>query len=105
MPWRGQPQKQQRLRKGNEDVRGWDSMLSRRFSRLLIALCIWAALPAIARATVTLPSLFSDGMVLQRNMPVHIWGKASKGERVSLSFRGETKSALPDVLGYWNIYL
>ncbi|MEW6073492.1 MAG: sialate O-acetylesterase [Planctomycetota bacterium] len=37
-----------------------------------------------ARADVRLPSLFSDGMVLQRDSLAPIWGWAAPGERVSL---------------------
>ncbi|WP_237073711.1 hypothetical protein [Mucilaginibacter mali] len=36
-------------------------------------------------AQVKLPRLISDGMVLQRDKPVHIWGWASPGEKVAIS--------------------
>ena len=28
------------------------------------------------QAKVTLPAIYSDGMVLQRNQPIRIWGQA-----------------------------
>ena len=40
---------------------------------------------------VTLPSLFSDHMVLQREMPIVIWGWADPGEGVQVRF-GEKKA-------------
>jgi sialate O-acetylesterase len=70
---------------------------------VLVTFC--AALSSVAHAKVALPSLFSDGMVLQRDMPIHVWGKAEPDEKVTVAFRGETKSAVTDSLGYWNVDL
>jgi sialate O-acetylesterase len=58
-----------------------------------------------ARAEVTLPSLLADQMVVQRGLPVHVWGKASEHESVSVTFRGETQSTTADDLGRWSLYL
>lgn len=58
-----------------------------------------------SQAEVTLPSLLADHMVLQRGLPVHVWGKASEHESVSVTFRGETQSATADDLGRWSLYL
>jgi sialate O-acetylesterase len=56
-------------------------------------------------ADVRLPAMFSDHMVVQRQRPVHVWGMADRAEAVSVSFRGETKSAVADYLGRWEVYL
>lgn len=56
-------------------------------------------------AQVKLPSLLSDGMVVQRDLPAHFWGMATPGERVTVRFRNQEKSATADVLGHWNIYM
>jgi len=58
-----------------------------------------------ARAEVHLPALFADHMVVQRNMPVHVWGSASPEEPVTVTFRGETKQSIADELGRWSVYL
>jgi sialate O-acetylesterase len=58
-----------------------------------------------ARAEVKLPTLLADHMVVQRDVPVHVWGKAAPGETVAVTFRGETKSAVADGLGQFNLYL
>jgi sialate O-acetylesterase len=58
-----------------------------------------------ARADVTLPGLFSDHMVVQRGLPVHVWGKAAPGESVTVTFRGESRSTSPGELGEWSVYL
>jgi sialate O-acetylesterase len=44
-------------------------------------------------------------MVLQRDAPVHIWGHASAGESVTVSFRGEQQTAEGDRLGRWSVWL
>ena len=58
-----------------------------------------------AEAEVKLPSLLTDHMVVQRGLPVHMWGKAAEHESVSVTFRGETRSATADDLGRWSLYL
>ncbi|WP_144604945.1 sialate O-acetylesterase [Algoriphagus algorifonticola] len=49
-------------------------------------------------SVVTLPSVLSDGMVLQRDKPVTIWGKGIPGEKVRVSIAGSISSGkvLPD---------
>ena len=44
-------------------------------------------------------------MVVQRGLPVHLWGMASAHENVSATFRGETESTIADELGRWSLYL
>ena len=43
-------------------------------------------LSASAFAQLRLPRLVSDGMVLQRNADVKVWGWASPGEKVAVRF-------------------
>jgi sialate O-acetylesterase len=56
-------------------------------------------------AEIKLPYLIADHMVLQRDLPVHIWGKADPGEPVTATFRGASRTAITDALGRWSIYL
>jgi len=70
-------------------------------SLLLLALLPCALLPA----QVTLPKILSSHMVVQRNLPVHVWGLATPGEQVSVTFRGETSAATAGSLGRWSVYL
>lgn len=60
---------------------------------------------AQARAQVVLPKVLASHMVVQRDLPVHVWGMAAPGEPVSVSFRGETESATASELGRWGLYL
>jgi len=47
-----------------------------------------------AWAEVSLPKIFSDGMVLQRQMKVPVWGWGKDGEAVTVEFNGQSKSAV-----------
>lgn len=49
--------------------------------------------------------LFSDHMVLQRNAKVPVWGWASPGTKVQVSFAGQTKTATAGVDGKWMVRL
>lgn len=56
-------------------------------------------------ADVRLPALVSNNMVLQRNKPLHIWGWADKGEKVSISFLNGTYKATAAANGKWEATL
>lgn len=77
-------------------------MQSRRGYAFAAAL-LFASISAFSE--VRLPAMFSDHMVVQRQRPVHVWGRADRDEAVSVSFRGETKSTISDALGRWEVYL
>jgi sialate O-acetylesterase len=52
-----------------------------------------------------MPSFFSDNMVLQRDIPLNVWGWASPGENVNVSFAGQTLSSTADNAGRWETKL
>jgi sialate O-acetylesterase len=56
-------------------------------------------------AQVKLPALISDGMVLQRDAAIKIWGWAAKGEKLTLGFNNKTYDAVADADGKWMITL
>jgi len=58
-----------------------------------------------ACAYVGLATPFGDHMVLQREMPVPVWGTADAGEQVSVSFARQTKTAVADKNGAWSVKL
>ncbi|WP_022824489.1 sialate O-acetylesterase [Hymenobacter norwichensis] len=58
-----------------------------------------------ATAQVRLPRLVSNGMVLQREQPVRIWGWAAKGEKVSVAFQGKSYQATTGPDGQWHVSL
>jgi sialate O-acetylesterase len=67
--------------------------------------CFLLAIPFLLHADVTLPAVLAEHMVIQRGLPVHVWGKATPDEAVTVSFRGESKSTKADAFGHFTIYL
>ncbi|MCD8289488.1 MAG: sialate O-acetylesterase [Prevotella sp.] len=70
---------------------------------VVFAACI--CLPLCAEAKVVLPALISDGMVLQRDVPNKLWGKADAGETVTVRFLKKTYTAAADENGDWSVVL
>lgn len=58
-------------------------------------------------AKVSLPSLFQDGMVLQQNTYVSIWGNASAGESIEVlgSWDSVATSTFADTKGQWLVQI
>ncbi|MDW8851393.1 sialate O-acetylesterase [Flavobacterium sp. MMLR14_040] len=59
----------------------------------------------MANANVRMPLLFSDGMVLQRNKEIPVWGWAEANEKVEVRFNKQTKTIQADKDGKWMIKL
>ncbi|MHC0446657.1 sialate O-acetylesterase [Flavobacterium sp. 3-218] len=59
----------------------------------------------IANANVRMPLLFSDGMVLQRNKQIPIWGFADANESVEVHFNKQIKKTTADKNGKWTLNL
>lgn len=58
-----------------------------------------------AHGNVTLPKIFTDNMVLQRDAPIHVWGWASPGETVKVVLNGKTVSVKTARNGKWLVKL
>ena len=56
-------------------------------------------------AKVQLPRLFQSGMVLQRNKPIPVWGKADPQEKVILRWNKRQYATVADDAGRWRIDL
>ncbi|HJZ40660.1 MAG TPA: sialate O-acetylesterase [Bacteroidales bacterium] len=56
-------------------------------------------------ANVTLPRIFSDNMVLQRDMHVPVWGHADPGEIVKAALGVHIAQTTADENGHWKLYL
>ncbi len=70
---------------------------------VLIGVCL--LLPLSAMATVSVPSIIGDHMVLQQGKPLPIWGKAAPGESVTVTFAGKSAKATADAKGLWKVSL
>ncbi|WP_193161941.1 sialate O-acetylesterase [Microbulbifer hainanensis] len=73
--------------------------------RALLPILAGLLFSAPLQAEVRLPRLVGDGMVLQRNTPLKIWGWADPGEKVTLQFRQKRYSATADAKGDWQVTL
>jgi sialate O-acetylesterase len=60
---------------------------------------------ATIKAEISLPQLFSDHVVLQRDVEVPIWGWASPEEAVTISIAGQVIKTLADKNGEWRLKL
>jgi len=77
---------------------------------VLAACCVLAAaaepMPAVQpKPAIGLGSPFSDNAILQRQMPVPVWGWSKPGSKVTVAFAGQAKSATADKRGKWRVAL
>jgi len=56
-------------------------------------------------ANVKLPLLFNDGMVLQRNKPIPVWGWADANEKIEIHFNNQIIKTKADKNGKWIVKL
>ncbi|MCX6872700.1 MAG: sialate O-acetylesterase [Verrucomicrobia bacterium] len=63
------------------------------------------SLISTAYAEVRLPRLLSDNMVLQRDMPIPIWGWANPNEKVTVRLGKSSASATAGTNGQWSVKL
>lgn len=70
----------------------------------LVTVAVLLTVAVTASATLQLPALFSDNMVLQQGTPVTVWGWANDGDVVTVKFRGQTVSTTAQNLK-WSLKL
>ena len=59
----------------------------------------------LSAASLRLPAVFGDHIVLQRAKPVPVWGEAEAGAKVTVAFGGQKKSAVAGADGRWMVKL
>ncbi|MGI5830998.1 MAG: sialate O-acetylesterase [Thermoguttaceae bacterium] len=69
------------------------------FCTVVLSLC------STIRADVAMTKVFTDNAVLQRDMPVRVWGTADAAEKVTVTFGGQTKESVADQDGVWSVML
>ncbi|PMQ03225.1 hypothetical protein DyAD56_21110 [Dyella sp. AD56] len=69
------------------------------------SLALLLSLPVAAQAKLELPLMFSQGAVLQRDMPMHVWGWSTPGAQVTVGFDGAHATAKADAKGRWDATL
>lgn len=61
------------------------------------------ALQASCCGDITLPKIFSDHMVLQRNSAVTIWGMAEPAQKLVITLADHKSTATADPSGHWSV--
>ncbi len=69
----------------------------------VVAFLVVLAVPV--SADIRLPSVFGDGMVLQRDMKLPVWGWAAPGESVVVRLGDAEAKAIADADGRWQVAL
>lgn len=72
--------------------------------RRLNGLLIFLFLSISVYAQVSLPHVFSDHMVLQREKPIPVWGWATPGANLTISFAGQKVSTVAGEDGKWMVH-
>ena len=67
-------------------------------------LCCSLLLAFTAHGAVKPNSLFADNCVLQRGLPVPVWGAAATGEKITVTFAGQTVTTIA-TNGVWKVWL
>lgn len=77
-----------------------------RFWKLVAGAGLLSLLPCLSQAKVTLPALFADGMVLQQQSQVAIWGttdQRGKNVEVKTSWNNRSYRTQADADGRWQV--
>lgn len=70
-----------------------------------VAIVILLGILQLVSAQIKLAKIFSDNMIIQRDQPIHIWGKADPGKDIVVSFGSEGGSTKVKADSTWGIYL
>jgi sialate O-acetylesterase len=80
--------------------------MPRKARAVLFALLGLVASAPAASAAVELPSFFSEHMVLQRDLPIPVWGRAAPGEKVTVKLGTQAAvTATTAADGTWKVKL
>jgi sialate O-acetylesterase len=78
-------------------------MVIKKMKRILFLITL--LISSFVHCQIKLPRLISDGMVLQRDRAVKIWGWASPNEKIELDFNQKKYNAIASNEGKWTITL
>lgn len=72
---------------------------------LMFTAAVLLMMGSIVRAEVKLPEVISNNMVLQKDIPLPIWGWADAGEEVTVTLGATSEKATADAAGKWKVKL
>lgn len=73
--------------------------------RALLLVAVLLELGVTAHGAVSVSDLFADHMVLQRGVPLRLWGHADATENVMVTLNGQTATTSADTDGNWKVEL
>ena len=73
--------------------------------KTFLFLCVFAMICTLCNAEVRLPQIFQNGMVLQRGMPIPVWGQGDPQETITVTLNRKSCTTTADVNGYWRVNL
>jgi sialate O-acetylesterase len=71
----------------------------------LYGVILLALFTGTSHADVSLPNIFSDNMVIQRDKPIRVWGWATPDEQVKVKFKWKSARTRADASGRWIVEL
>jgi len=83
-------------------MKAWKAV-SKKFAPLPLAICFLYSLNCWADPS--LPTLFSDHMVLEQGREIHVWGKADPVEPITAILGEHRSNATADAHGNWSLHL
>ena len=73
--------------------------------KTFILLCVLVCYVTYSYAEIRLPQIFQNGMVLQRGMPIPVWGWADPQETIVVTLNKKSCITTADANGYWRVDL
>ncbi len=73
-----------------------------------LAFLAWAAPWVVStpvRAELQLASVLTDHAVVQRDVPIHVWGQDSPAEKITVTFHGQSVTVTASSVGLWEAWL
>jgi sialate O-acetylesterase len=80
-------------------------MTTRRAAFVTVLIVACTASASAQQHALRLPRLFADGMVIQREADIPVWGWAAPRAAVNVNFRGRSATATADANGRWKVML
>lgn len=71
----------------------------------ILAFCLGLIVTELRAAPVAADPVFSDHMVLQRDIPCPVWGTATPGSAITITFGEQSKTGKADENGRWMVRL
>jgi len=71
---------------------------------IALTLCV-VSICCITHAEVSVHRIFDSNMVIQRDKPVRVWGRADASEQITVEFAGQKRTAAVNKDGTWSVDL